>query len=118
MIRQTYRSYNFCGIILWKQADLCVEAGKTALLYVILSPVGPYFGSDFQPIRVAAVSKYVRAWPGGTGDLKMGGNYALIIYVTVRTLVFFVKIPTYLQLDISALCGRCGEFSTYTKYAI
>lgn len=63
-------------------AGLCVDAGKTALLYVILSPVGPYFGSDFQAIRVAAVSNYVRAWPGGTGDLKLGGNYSLVIYVT------------------------------------
>ena len=62
-----------------------MDAGKTALLYVILSPTGPYFGSGFQPIRVAAVSNYVRAWPGGTGDLKLGGNYSLVIYVTVST---------------------------------
>mmetsp|Transcript_45984 Transcript_45984/g.112229 ORF Transcript_45984/g.112229 Transcript_45984/m.112229 type:complete len:475 (-) Transcript_45984:2313-3737(-) len=46
------------------------------LLYVIASPVGPYYKSGFKPIRLLADPTYVRAWPGGTGDAKVGGNYA------------------------------------------
>ena len=46
------------------------------LLYVITSPVGPYYKSGFQPIRLTADTDYVRAWPGGTGNAKVGGNYA------------------------------------------
>jgi len=47
------------------------------LLYIITSPVGPYYKSGFEPIRLVASNQdYVRAWPGGTGNAKVGGNYA------------------------------------------
>lgn len=46
------------------------------LLYVITSPVGPYYKSGFNPIRLTADTSFVRAWPGGTGGNKVGGNYA------------------------------------------
>ena len=45
------------------------------LLYVISSPVGPYYKSGFKPVRLTADTPYVRAWPGGTGHAKVGGNY-------------------------------------------
>lgn len=40
------------------------------------SPVGPYYKSGFKPIRLQSENSYVRAWPGGTGNSKVGGNYA------------------------------------------
>ena len=46
------------------------------LLYVITSPVGPYFTSGFDPLKLTADTEYVRAWPGGSGASKVGGNYA------------------------------------------
>lgn len=49
---------------------------NSLLLYVITSPVGPYYPSGFKPIRLKSETKYVRAWTGGTGDVKVGGNYA------------------------------------------
>ncbi|KAL7539815.1 hypothetical protein ACHAXR_009621 [Thalassiosira sp. AJA248-18] len=45
------------------------------LLYVISSPVGPYYTSGFDPVRLTADTPYVRAWPGGSGSSKVGGNY-------------------------------------------
>jgi branched-chain amino acid aminotransferase len=45
-------------------------------MYVITSPVGPYYKSGFNPIRLTADTSFVRAWPGGTGNSKVGGNYA------------------------------------------
>jgi len=45
------------------------------LLYVITSPVGPYYASGFDPVRLTADTEYVRAWPGGSGSSKVGGNY-------------------------------------------
>ena len=44
-------------------------------VFVMLSPVGPYFKSGFQPVDLLVDPKYIRAWPGGTGDVKCGGNY-------------------------------------------
>lgn len=45
------------------------------LLYVITCPVGPYYKSGFAPVRLTADTPYVRAWPNGTGNYKVGGNY-------------------------------------------
>ena len=47
-----------------------------ALLFVICSPVGPYYKTGFSAVSLYADKNYVRAWPGGTGDSKVGGNYA------------------------------------------
>ncbi|XP_029420819.1 branched-chain-amino-acid aminotransferase, cytosolic isoform X3 [Nannospalax galili] len=58
------------------EPSLGVKKPTKALLFVILSPVGPYFSSGtFNPVSLWADLKYVRAWEGGTGDCKMGGNY-------------------------------------------
>jgi branched-chain amino acid aminotransferase len=47
------------------------------LLFVICCPVGPYFKTTgFQPVKLVASTDQVRAWPGGTGSNKIGGNYA------------------------------------------
>jgi branched-chain amino acid aminotransferase len=47
------------------------------LMYVICSPVGPYYkSSGFAPVKLMASEDHVRAWPGGTGVNKIGGNYA------------------------------------------
>ena len=56
-----------------------VSPSQSCKLYVITSPVGPYYPSGFAPISVYAEHKYARAWPGGTGDAKIGGNYAISI---------------------------------------
>jgi len=53
-----------------------VNEPTKALLFVILSPVGPYYPTGFKPVSLYAGSTDVRAWPGGTGCYKIGGNYA------------------------------------------
>lgn len=55
---------------------LGLAAPESLLLYVVTSPVGPYYKSGFEPIRLQCTSSHVRAWPGGTGANKVGGNYA------------------------------------------
>ena len=54
---------------------LCLPA-REALLIVYCSPVGAYFKSGIKPIRVAIDREQDRAAPRGTGDVKVGGNYA------------------------------------------
>lgn len=57
-------------------AVLGVRPGSEYLLFIICSPVGPYFPQGFNPIRIRVEDKYVRAVPGGVGEAKTGGNYA------------------------------------------
>nr|XP_012595019.1 branched-chain-amino-acid aminotransferase, cytosolic isoform X1 [Microcebus murinus] len=63
------------------EPSLGVKKPSKALLFVILSPVGPYFSSGtFNPVSLWANPKYVRAWKGGTGDCKVGGNYGSSLF--------------------------------------
>lgn len=55
---------------------LGVGVPQRAKLFCILSPVGPYYAGGFDPIAVLADADNVRAWPGGSGNTKIGGNYA------------------------------------------
>nr|CAG4645495.1 EOG090X051P [Lynceus sp. MCZ IZ 141354] len=61
--------------------SLGVATSKTALLYSILCPVGPYFASGNKPVSLLADPQHVRAWPGGCGSMKMGSNYAPTIQI-------------------------------------
>lgn len=54
---------------------LGVHASEQVKLFVILSPVGPYYKGGFKPIKLLADTQNVRAWPGGVGNAKVGGNY-------------------------------------------
>ena len=44
-------------------------------MFTILSPVGPYYPEGFAPVKLYGEKRFVRAWPGGTGDTKVGSNY-------------------------------------------
>jgi len=54
---------------------LGVAPPTSLLLYIITCPVGPYYKKGFDPIRLTADTPFIRAWPGGTGGAKVGGNY-------------------------------------------
>jgi len=55
---------------------LGVKASDHYYFYVILSPVGAYYASGFNPVKILVEDYYVRSVPGGTGEAKTGGNYA------------------------------------------
>jgi len=58
------------------QRTLGVGPPGSALLYLIASPVGPYYPTGFKAVSLEATDYAVRAWPGGVGDTKLGANYA------------------------------------------
>lgn len=61
---------------------LGVASSDSALLYTILTPVGTYFDkSKSGAVSLLADPRFVRAWPGGVGDRKMGSNYGPTIQI-------------------------------------
>ncbi|XP_060111978.1 branched-chain-amino-acid aminotransferase, cytosolic-like [Heteronotia binoei] len=67
------------------EPSLGVARSTRALLFVILGPVGPYFATgSFNPVSLLADPHFVRAWMGGVGDCKLGGNYGPTIYVQIE----------------------------------
>lgn len=50
---------------------------------ILVTPVGPYFKGGLKPIKLC-VSKYDRAAPHGTGNIKAGLNYAMSLKPTME----------------------------------
>jgi branched-chain amino acid aminotransferase len=55
---------------------LGVHPAKHLLFCTILSPVGAYYPSGINPVKIFVERNYVRAVRGGTGYTKAGANYA------------------------------------------
>lgn len=90
--RGALKAFGFCF-----QPVLGVNAPSSALLYVILSPVGPYF-QTMKALTLLAEPNYVRAWPGGSGSTKVGANYGPTIYVQVKPSLNHPPPPSPYQL--------------------
>jgi branched-chain amino acid aminotransferase len=54
-------------------ANLNVQPGEEFVFVVMTGPFGPYFEDG--ELALVTTRKYVRAFPGGTGDVKVCGNY-------------------------------------------
>ncbi|CAK8671937.1 branched-chain-amino-acid aminotransferase, cytosolic-like [Clavelina lepadiformis] len=64
------------------EPSLGVQRSLSALLYCILSPVGPYFKTGtLNPVSLLADPKYIRAAEGGAGAYKLGSNYGPTISI-------------------------------------
>ncbi len=57
-------------------AKVGVSPADEYTFMVFVTPVGPYFKEGFKPVKMQIVRDFDRAAPQGTGNLKVGGNYA------------------------------------------
>lgn len=55
---------------------LGVRSSYTYRYFIILSPVGAYYGEGFNPVKIMVTKEHVRAVRGGIGEAKTLGNYA------------------------------------------
>jgi branched-subunit amino acid aminotransferase/4-amino-4-deoxychorismate lyase len=72
---------------------LGVQFSNQAALFVCACPVGPYYRSGFQPVKLLADDQNVRAWPGGVGSYKIGGY--LIIFCFIFSSEFLIHFILY-----------------------
>ncbi len=64
---------------------LGVRPAERCLFYVILSPVGAYYGGGaLTPVKIFVERGFTRAAPGGLGAVKAGANYAASLLAAVR----------------------------------
>lgn len=61
---------------------LGVKPSCKYLFFIILSPVGAYYSSGFNPVGLWVSTEYTRAAQGGTGAAKAGGNYGASLAAT------------------------------------
>eukprot|EP01130_Rhizamoeba_saxonica_P013429 TRINITY_DN5734_c0_g1_i4.p1 TRINITY_DN5734_c0_g1~~TRINITY_DN5734_c0_g1_i4.p1 ORF type:complete len:384 (+),score=79.39 TRINITY_DN5734_c0_g1_i4:39-1190(+) len=93
---------------------LGVAAPSDSLLYVIMSPVGPYFPSGFKPVKLYADENNVRAWPGGAGSYKVGGNYAPTILPQKEAMKKGYSQILWLENNKITECGTMNMFIYWT----
>lgn len=53
-----------------------VKPAEEYMFMVFVTPVGPYYKTGFNPIKVIIDRSHDRSAPRGTGHVKVGGNYA------------------------------------------
>jgi branched-chain amino acid aminotransferase len=58
------------------EAFLGVRPSNKYLFFVILSPVGSYYGGGMRPVKIWIERGQTRAAPGGLGGVKAAANYA------------------------------------------
>ncbi|XP_063232993.1 branched-chain-amino-acid aminotransferase, cytosolic isoform X2 [Bacillus rossius redtenbacheri] len=94
---------------------LGVAMCDSAMLFVILCPVGSYFKSD--AISLLADPSHTRAWPGGCGDRKMGSNYAPTIHIQELALKRGLQQVLWLYGENHLLTevGTMNIFMVYTN---
>lgn len=76
---------------------LGVKPADEYLFLVFANPVGPYFKEGLKPITLYVEDEMKRAAPGGTGDVKVGGNYAASLRVTKKVRDLGFKEVLYLD---------------------
>ena len=47
------------------------------LFMIIMSPVAAYYKEGLAPTKIFVEDEYVRSVKGGTGNVKIGGNYTV-----------------------------------------
>lgn len=68
------------------QRGLGLHGPSDSYLFVLIaSPAEGYFARGPEPVTVGVSTQYVRAYPGGTGEAKCGGNYAGALAEQVRS---------------------------------
>ena len=82
------------------------------MLYVIASPVGPYYPTGFKAISLEATKYAVRAWPGGVGASKLGANYAPCIVPQMQAATRGFHQNLWLFEDIDPATGKTEDYVT------
>lgn len=66
------------------EPHLGVRPSFTYKFIIIASPVGAYYSTGINPVKIYVEDEYVRAAPGLTGFTKCGGNYAASLAAQVK----------------------------------
>jgi branched-chain amino acid aminotransferase len=63
-------------LLIGTSPEVGVKPASEYMFLVFVTPVGPYFTEGFKPVDMMICREYDRAAPKGTGNIKVGGNYA------------------------------------------
>ena len=85
-----------------------VKPAEEYMFVVFVMPVGPYFKAGFKPTDYVIYREYDRAAPLGTGNIKVGGNYAASLNAGVRAHNEGYSAVLYLDAREKKYIDECG----------
>lgn len=74
-----------------------VAPAKEYTFIVLVMPVGAYYKGGLKPVRAIIYDEFDRAAPLGTGDIKIGGNYAASLYAHEKAKAAGYPVELYLD---------------------
>ena len=94
-------------------AQIGVKPSNEYLFMVFVTPVGPYFKEGFNPVKIAIVKDTDRAAPLGTGNIKVGGNYAASLRGVMKAINAGYGSPMYLDAKEKRYIDEIGAANFY-----
>lgn len=85
-----------------------VKPAEEYMFMVFVMPVGPYFKTGFTPTDYVIYREYDRAAPLGTGNIKVGGNYAASLNAGMRAHAEGFSAVLYLDAREKKYLDECG----------
>lgn len=98
------------------EPKLGVRPSEEYLFYIILSPSGPYFPEGFNGIKIFVSEYYIRAAPGGTGNVKTGGNYGASLLVGEEALNYGCSQVLWLDATHKKYVEEVGAMNIFFVY--
>jgi branched-chain amino acid aminotransferase len=89
-------------------AEVGVKPAREYLFLVFVTPVGPYFKEGFNPSDMMICRDRDRAAPLGTGNIKVGGNYAASLVSIVKAHEMGYSSIIYLDAKEKKYIDECG----------
>ena len=89
-------------------AQVGVKPASEYQFIVFVTPVGPYFKDGFKPAKVCIMRDYDRAAPKGTGNIKVGGNYAASLVAGKKAQTLGYATVLYLDPKEKRFIDECG----------
>ena len=89
-------------------AQVGVKPATEYMLMMFVTPVGPYFKEGFSPVSMLITREYDRAAPLGTGQYKVGGNYAASLTSMKKAHELGYANVLYLDAKEKKYIDECG----------
>jgi branched-chain amino acid aminotransferase len=87
-----------------------VRPAERYVLVIFTFPFGAYYSA---PIDVLATERYVRAFPGGTGDVKPAGNYAATLVADKEAQALGFGTVLWLDAVERHFAEECGVMNLF-----
>ncbi|MFO7869529.1 MAG: branched-chain amino acid aminotransferase [Bacteroidales bacterium] len=104
----TGASLYFRPLLIGSSARLGLSPADEYMFVLFCSPVGPYFKTGIKPVKIIVERETDRAAPLGTGNVKVGGNYAPALSTTQRVQKLGYSSALYLDPKEKKYIDECG----------